>query len=212
MMWFCREKEIEITAIVPYHKERAAPDYFDRIIAPLKQKPPEGIYMVSYLKDGLLIVQRLRAAQITAYLMGGAGGFTHPQFIAQAGESSQYMLTATLWTADLHYPLARRYDQLYRGKYKAAPDYHGAEAYSALLVVADALRRAKSMQANDIRDALNQTRMETPFGNVVFKSYENFKRQNSQPTLVLQVHEGQYVCVWPQAMSMARIKILTNNN
>jgi branched-chain amino acid transport system substrate-binding protein len=205
MMWFCRQNGIDITAIIPYHKERAAPDYFDRIITVLKTRTPESIYLVSYMQDGVLMVQRIRAANITAHLMGGAGGFTHPEFIAKTGESSKYMMTATLWTADLQYLQARQYAELYQRRYMQTPDYHGAEAYSALVVAADALRRARSADAKDIRDALNQTAMLTPFGPVAFNSYDNYERQNSQPTLVLQVLEGKYACVWPPQLSVAKL-------
>ena len=57
MMWFCRENDIEITAIIPYHKERAKTEsagtaYFQRLLAPLKDDPPDVVYMVSYLADG----------------------------------------------------------------------------------------------------------------------------------------------------------------
>ena len=201
MMWFCREKEIEIADIIPYHKERATVEYFDRIIAPLVRHQPEAIFMTSYFKDGVLLVKQIRAVGLTSRLLGGAGGFTHPKFIEAAGDAARSMLTATLWSADVGHQLAGYYVDLYRGKYGQTPDYHGAEAYSALLVVADALRRAGSTVPDDIRDALSQTRLDTPFGQVVFKSYATFERQNSQPTLVLQNINDRYVCVWPPDLS-----------
>ena len=51
MMWFCRGNNIDLRAIEPYHKERLSADYFNRIVARLKEDPPDVIYMVSYLKD-----------------------------------------------------------------------------------------------------------------------------------------------------------------
>ncbi|MEJ2156017.1 MAG: ABC transporter substrate-binding protein [Desulfobacteraceae bacterium] len=205
MMWFCRENGIETTAIIPYHKERASADYFDRILAPLTHKPTEMIYLISYMRDGVQMVQRIRAAGISAHLLGGAGGFTHPEFIKAAGPASGFMMTAALWWADQPYPLSGRYAKMYRDAYSGqAPDYHGAEAYSALLVAADALRRAKSMQAADLRAALEQTRISTPFGHVVFEAYNGFERQNRQPTLVLQALRGRYECIWPPDIAMAR--------
>jgi len=208
MMWFCRENEIEITAIIPYHKERASAVYFDRLLTPLKRNMPQMIYLVAYKRDGALMVQRIRAARIPAHLLGGAGGFTHPEFIDMVGAASSYMMTATLWWADLPSPLARRYARRYRKIYNnEIPDYHGAEAYSALMVAADALRRANSLQAMDIRLALGQTRMDTPFGHIVFASYKGFERQNRQPTLVLQALNGRYECVWPPDLSMANLVV-----
>jgi branched-chain amino acid transport system substrate-binding protein len=205
MMWFCREKQIEITDIIPYHKERAAADYIARIIAPLKQHPPEAIFMASYFKDGVLLVKQIRTAGITSRLLGGAGGFTHPNFIEETGDAAELMMTATLWSTDVGHQLAGYYVDRYRAIYRQTPDYHGAEAYSAMLVVADALRRAGSTAPGDIRDALNQTRLDTPFGRVVFESYADFERQNSQSTLVLQNINNRYTCVWPPDLSPLKI-------
>ncbi len=206
MMWFCRENDIGITDIIPYHKERASADYFDRLLVSLKPNPPQMIYLVAYKRDGLLMARRIRAAGITAHLLGGAGGFTHPEFIKAAGAASDFMMTATLWWADQPDPLARHFDRLYRISHNnEKPDYHGAEAYSALMVAADALRRAESLQAEDVRKALKQTRLSTPFGYVAFTAYRGFERQNRQPTLVLQALNGRYECVWPPDASMAHL-------
>ncbi|MGD9365923.1 MAG: ABC transporter substrate-binding protein [Desulfobacteraceae bacterium] len=205
MMYFCRENDIEIVDIIPYHRERAGADYFDRLIKPLKNNPPDVIYMVSYTKDAVELVKRIRAAKIDSLFCGGAGGFTHPDFISKTGKASQHLLTATLWTADQEDALAKQYADLYRAKYKQTPDYHGAEAYSALMVAADALRRSKSLKANDIRDALANTDLSTPFGRVKFGSHGKYERQNIQVTLVLQVLGDQYRCVWPQAVSVAEL-------
>jgi branched-chain amino acid transport system substrate-binding protein len=203
MMWFCRGNDIDLRAIEPYHKERLSPEYFKRIVDRLKQDPPDVIYMVSYLKDGALLVKNLREAKINSLLSGGAGGFTSQKFINNAGASADYLLTATLWTACLQYPGTQEYNEQYTNKYGSAPDYHGAEAYSALLVAADALKRADSNRPESIRAALDKTDMVTPFGPVKFTSYENFERQNSLPTQVLQIINGKFECVWPQELATA---------
>ena len=200
-MWFCRENDIEIRRITPYHKERKKADYFKRIIAPLIEDPPQVIYMVSYLNDAALLVKHIRESGIKSLLCGGAGGFTHQKFIKKAGSFTDYLLTATLWTHQLSYPGTRRYYDRYIEKYVVPPDYHGAEAYSALLVVADALRRAESLQPASIRASLSSTDMMTPFGPVKFYSYDKFERQNSLPTQVLQVIKGKFECIWPESLA-----------
>lgn len=203
MMYFCRENEIDVTAIIPYHKERVAADYFKRIIAPLKGSPPDVIFMVSYMRDGVELVKQIHGAGLSSLLSGGAGGFTHPDFIQKAGKGAQHLLTATLWTSDQQDMLARMYTDLYRGKFKQLPDYHGAEAYSAMMVVADVLRRARSFKAKDLRDALAQTDLPTPFGKISFESYGKYERQNREMTLVLQAVEDRYQCVWPREVAVA---------
>ena len=203
MMWFCRAHDIDLRAIEPYHKERLKPGYFKRIVARLQENPPDVVYMVSYLKDGALLVKNIREAKLNSLLCGGAGGFTSQKFILAAGDSANYLLTATLWTSCLQYPGTKKYYDQYKDRFATPPDYHGAEAYSALLVAADALRRADSYRPASIRAALDETDMMTPFGPVKFTAYENFERQNSLPTQVLQIINGKFECVWPQVHASA---------
>jgi branched-chain amino acid transport system substrate-binding protein len=50
--------------------------------------------------------------------------------------------------------------------------------------------------------------MKTPFGPVKFTSYENFERQNSLPTQVLQIINGKFECVWPRELATADFVVL----
>jgi branched-chain amino acid transport system substrate-binding protein len=199
MMWFCRGNNIDLRAIEPYHKEKLSADYFKRIVDRLKEDASDVIYMVSYLKDAALLVKTIRESKLNSLLVGGAGGFTSQTFIDKAGDDANHLLTATLWTPYLKYPGTKAYYDQYIKKYATPPDYHGAEAYSALLVAADALKRTDSYRPESIRTALDNTDLTTPFGPVKFTSYENFERQNSLPTQVLQIKYGKFECVWPEA-------------
>jgi branched-chain amino acid transport system substrate-binding protein len=202
MMWFCRENDIEINTIIPYHKERAKSEksgsaYFQRLLAPLREEPPDVVYMVSYLNDAALLVRNIRESKINALLCGGAGGFTHQKFLQKAGDVANHLVTATLWTPEADYSGNKAYYDLYIKRFSAAPDYHGAEAYSALLVAADALRRTDSFRPESIRAALDSTDFRTPFGPVKFTAYDNFERQNRLPTMVLQIINGKFESIWP---------------
>jgi branched-chain amino acid transport system substrate-binding protein len=203
MMWFSRENDIDIRDIIPYHKERLRADYFQRLLVPLKEEPPDVIYMVSYLKDAVALVKEIRRLKIKSLLAGGAGGFTHPKFIKEAGDSANHVLTATLWYQEMRYPGTKEYYNQYMKRYSIPPDYHAAEAYSALLVAADALKRAKSFSPEDIREALDQTDMNTPFGPVRFSSYDKYERQNSLPTQVLQIVNNKFESIWPMDRATA---------
>lgn len=203
MMFFCRENGIEIRKILPYHRERTDPAYIQRILSPLNDEPPDVIYMVSYLKDAIAMVREIRALRIRSLLVGGAGGFTHPDFITKSGGDANLVLTATLWFPELKYPGIRQYCEDFTDACGMIPDYHAAEAYSALLVAADALRRADSLSPQSIRAALDKTDMITPFGPVRFSSFEKFERQNNLPTQVLQVINGKLACVWPADLAAA---------
>ena len=164
----------------------------------MEKNPPDVTYVVSYLKDAVLLVEEIRKSEINSLLIGGAGGFTHYKFIERAGKHGDRMLTATLWTHQLPYSGTEEYYNRYLEKFSTTPDYHGAEAYSSLFVLADALKRAESLNSESIRAALDKTDIMTPFGPVKFESFGKYERQNRLPTMVLQVIDGNFEIVWPE--------------
>jgi branched-chain amino acid transport system substrate-binding protein len=201
MMWYCRENDIELLAIIPYIRGRAKDAYFDRILSPLREKSPDVVYMVSYLKDGAELVKKLRSMNLKSLLCGGAGGFTHPRFNELSGEDGNLMITAALWAPETGFSGAMAYRDRYESAYQTAPDYHGVEAFSSIHVAAEALRTAASLSADAIREALDRLDMETPFGRVRFESDGDYERQNRVDTLVLQLVSGRYECIWPESLS-----------
>jgi branched-chain amino acid transport system substrate-binding protein len=203
MMGFCLENGIAMRSTVGYDRERTDPAYFRSILALQVEDPPDVIYMVSRLDDGAALVKAIREVKLETLLCGGAGGFTSQEFIKRAGKAANQLLTATLWSHQLPYQGANEYYDRFLKVYSYPPDYHGAEAYSALLVVADALKRTESFSPKSIRAALNKTFMMTPFGPVKFYTYEDFERQNTVRTLVLQIINEKFEVIWPLDVATA---------
>jgi branched-chain amino acid transport system substrate-binding protein len=197
MMSFLQDNGIEVGDLIGYSAERAGRAYFRGLLAPLTREPPDVLHMISYLVDGIALIKAIRELQIPSQLTGAAAGFTHPKFLTEAGEAANGLLVATLWSGELPYPGAKAYSDAYLTAYGTRPAYQGAEAYSALLVAADALKRAPTLEPRAIRKALDQTFMMTPFGPVKFYSYEGFERQNSIRTQVLRIRDGRFQVVWP---------------
>jgi hypothetical protein len=74
--------------------------------------------------------------------------------------------------------------------------YHAAQTYASAYVCLDAIKRAKELTREAVREALETTDMMTIYGPVKFKSYGQYERQNQLPTLVLQVQKGKFEIVW----------------
>jgi len=102
------------------------------------------IFTVAYANEAQLIMKQAKELRIDAKLYaGGAAGFAIPEFIKGAQDAAEYVVSATLWTPQLNYPGAKAFADKYKAKHGDYPSYHGASAYAALFVTADALNRAK---------------------------------------------------------------------
>jgi branched-chain amino acid transport system substrate-binding protein len=171
---------------------------FKPVLIKVKQLNPDIVYMVSYIMDASLLMKQAKELKLTPKMfIGGAAGFTLPEFQQNAGVASEKVISATLWYEVLPYPGAMDYYKKFVAKFKKPTEYHGAEAYAAAYVIADVLKRAKSLKNTDIKDALAATNMMTVFGPVKFTSYDKHKNQNKLPTYVVQWIDGKLELVWP---------------
>jgi branched-chain amino acid transport system substrate-binding protein len=175
---------------------------FKPLLVKVKQANPDLVYMISYLMDASLLMRQSMELKLTPKLfVGGAAGFTLPEFPKNAGKASELVYSATLWYQTLPYPGAREYYDNFVQKYGKDTEYHGAEAYAAAQVIADVLKRAKSTSPEDVREALAATDMMTVFGPVKFISYKDMTNQNKLPTYLVQWIDGKLELVWPKEIA-----------
>jgi branched-chain amino acid transport system substrate-binding protein len=118
--------------------------------------------------------------------------------------AAEDVISATLWHEVLPLPGAMDYFNKFKARYNKDTEYHGAEAYAAAYVIADVLKRTKSLSPADIKQALTETNMMTVFGPVKFVSKGKFTNQNELTTYVVQWQKGQLKLIWPGELANAK--------
>ena len=171
---------------------------FKPLLIKVKAAKPDLVYMISYVMDAALLMRQSKELDFNPKLfVGGGAGFTLPEFGKNAGAASEDVFSADLWTPTVPYPGAREYFDAYVKRFGHDTEYHGAEAYASMYVVADALKRAKELTTAAVREALVSTDMMTAFGPVKFIAYDKKTQQNSLPTYLAQWQKGTLETVWP---------------
>lgn len=180
--------------VVAYQAYQTGATGFELLLKEVKTTEPDAVLFVSYLDDAVSLMEHSRAVDFNPPMFAAAGaGFGLPDFVMLAGPVAEYTISVTQWTPDAQWPGVAQFTEQFRAEYGFSPQYHSAEAYSALRVAVDALERAGSLDRDTIRDALNTTDMLSIFGNIRF----NERGQNHHPMLVTQVIDGQFVTVYP---------------
>jgi len=181
-------------AVVAYHAYQAGTGDFKPLLKAVKAARPDAVLFVSYLEDAVRLMQQSRAVNFNPRMFTAAGaGFSLPDFPQLAGPVSEYTISVTQWTPDAHWPGVAEFARRFEEKYGYLPQYHSAEAYTALQVAADALRRAGSLERETLRDALRTTDLTTIFGRIRFDA----DGQNRHPMLVTQIIDGRFVTIYP---------------
>lgn len=198
----CQDLGIQVVLKEGY--EKGAVD-FKPLLIKVKSANPDLIYMISYIMDASLLIRQSMELDLNPKLfMGGGAGFTLPEFYQNAGKAAEGVFSATLWIPTLPFPGALAYYNNYKKQYGKDTEYHGAEAYSAMFVIADVLKRAKSLSHDDIRQALATTDLKTAFGRVKFTAYEKKTNQNKLATYLVQWNKGKLECVWPKEFATTK--------
>jgi branched-chain amino acid transport system substrate-binding protein len=191
-------QKLGIQVLLKEKYEAGAPD-FKPILSKVKSLSPDVIYMVSYVMDASLLMKQIKELRLDAALFaGGAAGFAIPEFIDNAKDAADFVVSATLWTPQLKYKGSREFAEKYKSRHNDFPSYHGASAYSALHVLKAAMEAAKDWTNDGIRDGLKGVSMETAFGPVKFEDKEGYQGQNFLPTLAIQVQKGEFETIWPK--------------
>jgi len=194
---------IELKLVIKEEYKVGSTD-FRPLLLRIKEKEPDMIYLISHFMDAALLLKQIKGSDLNPKLiLGHAAGVTHPEFQKYAEDASEYIYSTAIWAPSAPYRGAKDYHEKFITTYNAPPDYHGAQAYAAMYVIGDALRRAKSLEPKDIRDALSETELMTVFGPVRFISYGRKRQQNRVPTLLFQWLNGQLETVWPRKIATA---------
>ena len=183
--------------------EKGAVD-FKPILSQVKAKKPDMIYMVSYVMDASLLMKQIKELRIEAKLYaGGAAGFDIPDFVENAKDAAEYVVTATLWSPQVSYKGAKEFAEKYKAKHGDYPSYHGAAAYSSLFIFKATVEKSKDMSRDALRDALKTVEMETAYGPVKFEDRDGYQNQNFMETLVRQVIKQKHETIWPKKAASA---------
>ena len=181
----CRKARVLITDIISYpagaHTDEAL--YFPR----LQEARPQILFIFSNDSEAVRALALCEAMEAPPRLLITKGDpFLNASTFLEAQVSGKNVYTTCLWDPSVSYPGAKEFFALFYEKYGFGPDYHAAQAYAAMQIMADAITRALSPDPEGIRDALEQTDTMTIYGPVKFESYGHKDRQNRPSAILLR--------------------------
>jgi branched-chain amino acid transport system substrate-binding protein len=182
---------------------------FRPVLINAKAADPDVVFFSAYLLDALLLTRQARELDVKPRLFAASGaGFIFPEYVKGAGPAAENYFSASLWSPDLPYPGAGQFNEKWEQANGTPAVYMHASAYASGYVIADVLKRAKSLTRAAIREAFVATDMKTAYGPVKFGAYQregmSFKNQNNLQTILVQVQGGKWVSVWPPEIASAK--------
>lgn len=129
-------------------------------LAQVKAANPQALYVPGYYNQVGTIARQARELGITAPLMGG-DGWDSESLVKGAGGPGKALegcFFSNHFSMDDKSPRVQEFVQAYKAKYNATPSALAALGYDAMIILADAIRRAGSTDREAVTKAIAETK------------------------------------------------------
>jgi branched-chain amino acid transport system substrate-binding protein len=110
-------------------------------------------------------------------------------------------------------PLTMKFYEAYKKRWLVEPEGYGtSSSYTAVYVLADAIRRAGSLESDKLVAALEKTDLTSVYGKIAFdpKTHQVIPSYNPKEGAVgtwFQWQDGKRIVTWPSTIAMGKIRI-----
>jgi len=177
--------KLNILTIETFQKGQA--DYKAQLTK-IKSLSPDAVFCSALYEEGAVILSQARKMGIKVPFVGG-NGFNSPKVIEIAKQAAEGLVVATPWFAEKDDPKVKAFVAKYAKAYGKKPDQFAAQAYDALYIMAEALRKAGKADRAALRDALAGVRN---FNGVLGKFSFDAERDVEMEPNVLIIKGGKF--------------------
>lgn len=153
----------------------------------IKSKKPAAIDVVARPENGSRInIQMGELGMLGKMKILGSDGQITDDFINLAGEAAEGMYLMTRYEPVIDTPKNKAFVAAYKKLANEMPDQYAQAGYDNVCIIADAIKRAKSLEAEKVRDALENTDFEGLASRIRFD-----KNNQAHPDLlIVKIEDG----------------------
>jgi branched-chain amino acid transport system substrate-binding protein len=159
-------------------------------LSAIKSANPDVVYIPGYYGDVAIIAKQARQLGLTVSLLG-ADGWDAPELWDLGGDSLNGCYISNHYSVEDPAETIQKFARDYRQRFgNLTPDAHAALAYDALRFLAEAIRRAGSVEGPKLREALAETKN---FAGVTGIISMDRDRNAVKPAVILKLEDARYI-------------------
>jgi branched-chain amino acid transport system substrate-binding protein len=194
---------------------------FSAILTKVRAANPDVLAAATYFDDAVALTRQLKESNVNPKMFGVTVGGDLPKFYETLGRSAEFVYGAAQWELELmallrggelvpvarRYPGAREFVESHRKEFPGADlSYHTAQGYGACQVFVEAVKRAGSLDGEQVRAAILNMSLNTVYG--AFK-VDRDGLQTAHTMLTFQWQDGKKVIVWPDELAPGKARFPT---
>lgn len=209
--------------VVKYLKEKGFEIVFDErfksgssdftpMLTKIKKANPDVFYWVAYAGDTTLIMKQAKEIDLNLKLFLSVA-INFPQYKESLGATGDYVAGVDVWIPGVKLPETIKWMEKFKKAYPGrTPEYWVPLAYTNLMTVVDAIKRARSTEKEKLIAAMEKTDYNSPLGRMTFKkSEEGGLHQAIDEQIITQWQEGVSYVVWPANKATGKLIYPTPN-
>jgi branched-chain amino acid transport system substrate-binding protein len=193
---------------------------FSTILSRVRATTPDAFGAVTYFDDAVAVTRQMKELNLNPKMYAATIGVGQPEFHTRLGRTADFVYGPSQWEPEFvtlragglipiarQYPGAREFVEAHQREYPGADlSYQTAAGYAGCQVLAEAVRRAGSLDRDKIRNAILKLDFNTVFG--AFKvGPDGF--QIAHKMVLFQWQEGKRVIVWPEELAPGKPRFPT---
>jgi branched-chain amino acid transport system substrate-binding protein len=203
--------------VVKYLKEKGFEIVFDErfksgssdftpMLTKIKKANPDVFYWVAYAGDTTLIMKQAKEIDLNLKLFLSVA-INFPQYKESLGATGDYVAGVDVWIPGMKLSETVKWMEKFKKAYPGrTPEYWVPLAYTNLMTVVDAIKRAGSTDKEKLIAAMEKTDYNSPLGKITFKkSEEGGLHQAINEQIITQWQAGVSHVVYPSNKATGKL-------
>lgn len=172
---------------------------FTSVVKKAKESGAKVLIVCGHLEESIKVKMFMENIKWYPIYFATVGPATD-KYYQKLRNKSELTFSSSQWEPSVSYKKSIEFYDTFMDRYKIAPSYHAATAYAAGQILEAAIRKAKSLDREKIRNILSFMDTMTIVGRYkVDKSGLQIKHQN----FIIQWQKGKREIVWPDTIKTA---------
>jgi len=180
---------------------------FSDLLNKVKATKPDVLVAASIrLQDLVTITRQMRGVGLNVAMFSAVPYGLLPDYYKQLGKEAEFVYSGSFWETGLAYPGNREFVAAYEKEFNRAPAVQSAGAYAGCQLLAEMVRRTRSLDSDKLPEALLTLRTKTVVGDF---AVDERGFQIAHKAITIQWQDGKQVVVWPDELASGKVRFPT---
>jgi branched-chain amino acid transport system substrate-binding protein len=199
-IWTARSRENGYEVVLRAEYTPLSRDLSD-IILRAKSANADAVFSVPNPPDGITLIRQMKELDFNPKVIMTIRAADAPSWTQGLGKDGDDVLLAPGWHHAVRFPGVQELNAKHQQRFGRPADVLVGPAYACVQIVANAMQRARTLDAGAIRDAMAATDLQTVVGPVRFRP----DGTGIVPTIFVQWQAGKQEMVWPKDLGAVRL-------